>query len=101
MGNLGGKDNLGMVAIVAFTLCSLLCWVAPASALVLPHSVALVPSTPLRGAPIHATRTMLPTRSNNARAPSRLSQPQMGLFRLGTPELAIIACVALLVLGPE
>ena len=31
----------------------------------------------------------------------RAAAPQMGLFGLGTPELAIIAGVALLLLGPE
>jgi len=36
-----------------------------------------------------------------AAAPRRAGAPQMGLFGLGAPELAIIAGVALLVLGPE
>jgi len=36
-----------------------------------------------------------------ASVPSRSSVPRMGLFGLGAPELAIIAGVALLVLGPD
>lgn len=34
-------------------------------------------------------------------AAARVSVPQMGLFGLGTPELMVIAGVALLILGPE
>ena len=32
---------------------------------------------------------------------TRLASPQMGLFGLGTPEIAVIAGIALLVLGPD
>ena len=44
---------------------------------------------------VSAVRRATLTQSRSAVA------PQMGLFGLGTPELAIIAGVALLVLGPE
>ena len=41
----------------------------------------------------------VPAAAGSARVPT--SSPQMGLFGLGTPEIAIIAGVALLVLGPD
>ena len=49
-------------------------------------------ATPLPAAATHAVA---------ASARGGVAAPQMGLFGLGTPEIAIIAGVALLVLGPD
>ena len=79
-------------------LCLLLAALGGASAFVAtplrPTLPSAASSSPLAvAAPAHALRQPL--------VASRSSGAQMGLFGLGTPELAIIAGVALLVLGPD
>ena len=64
----------------------------------------VVPQPPLRAAhgaaAIARSATPLPAAAAAA-AVVRVPAPTMGLFGLGTPEIAIIAGVALLVLGPD
>ena len=64
----------------------------------------VVPHPPLRSAQGAATaaRSATPLPAAAAAAAVRVpAAPTMGLFGLGTPEIAIIAGVALLVLGPD
>ena len=55
----------------------------------------------IRATPASAAQHAAVTPAVVAPAAARVANVQMGLFGLGTPELAIIAGVALLVLGPE
>ena len=55
---------------------------------------------PLRAAE-QAVTTLTPALARPQPLAARVASVQMGLFGLGTPELAVIAGIALLVLGPD
>ena len=70
------------------------------------HGFVVQPLAPVRMAPALGTAPIaaplpLALRTAVPQQPRVHSAPAMGLFGLGTPELAVIAAVALLVLGPE
>ena len=71
---------------------------AVAHGFVVPHGRCR--STPLR--PAAAAPLLPPQQLLSSRTVLRsAAAPVMGLFGLGTPEIAIIAAVAMVVLGPE
>eukprot|EP00962_Isochrysis_galbana_P018445 scaffold5320_cov138-Isochrysis_galbana.AAC.1 len=70
-----------------------------ASALVL--GVPIARPLMVAGSPAASSSLLAPRRSASAAVHRRAGAPQMGLFGLGAPELAIIAGVALLILGPD
>ena len=55
----------------------------------------------IRATPASAAQHAAVTPAVVAPAAARVANVQMGLFGLGTPELAVIAGIALLVLGPD
>ena len=64
-------------------------------------AVPLVRPPPQLGAVAASPLVARPSSQSAAAALARTAAPQMGLFGLGTPEIAIIAVVGLLVLGPD
>ena len=77
------------------------------AALCLPAAGYVLPAAPLRHAPAttHSAppqrAVLLPASAPHAPVRSRHAAPTMGLFGLGAPELAIIAGVAMVILGPD